>query len=77
MLTEGQQLKVLSLEPHKGSRAHPGVPRNGKELPSWVADLRRPSDPRATTSVEAQKFHAGGSNKPVLSVSDDGRALHC
>lgn len=77
MLTEGQQLKVLSLEPHKGSRAHPGVPRNSKELPSWVPDLRRPSDPLATTSVQAQNFHAGGPNKPVLSLSNDGRVLNC
>ncbi|KAI3390345.1 hypothetical protein diail_10012, partial [Diaporthe ilicicola] len=76
MLTQDQNLKVLSLEPHKGDRAHLGLPRNRKELPSWVPDLRRPSDPMAVTSVDAQTFHAGGSRKPVLSLSEDGRVLH-
>jgi hypothetical protein len=77
MLKERQNLKVLSLEPHKGDRIHPGVPRNRTKLPSWVPDLRRLSVPMAVSSVQVQLFRAGGSRNPVLALSDDGRFLRC
>lgn len=78
MLTEGRNLKVLSLEPHKGDQLHPGVPRNRTDLPSWAPDLRRPSpDLLAVNSTNAPLFRAGGSSNPVLTLSHDGNFLHC
>ncbi|KAG8160189.1 hypothetical protein KVR01_009725 [Diaporthe batatas] len=77
MLKDGQNLKVLSLEPHKSDRFHPRIPRDRTELPSWVSDLRRPADPMAKPSFNATSYHAGGPQKPVLRISDDGCLLHC
>lgn len=75
MLTEGQSLKVLSVEPHKENSAHPDIPRLG--LPTWVSDVRRQAEHMVTVSVYRQNFYAGGSGKPMLRFSEDGRSLHC
>lgn len=80
MLTEGESLKVLSVEPHKGDRVDPHNPRSRTELPSWVADLRRPTDALVSPSPVSQRsdsYHAGGSHKPLLSFSSDGNFLRC
>lgn len=78
MLTEMRDLRVLSLEPHKGDQLHPSVPRNRTELPSWVPDLRRMSPHVLVfTSTRAPLFCAGGLSNPMLSLSDDGRLLRC
>lgn len=80
MLAEGESLRVLSLEPHKGDRVDPCNPRSRTGLPSWVADPRRPTDALVSPSPVSQRsesYHAGGSQKPVLSFSGDGNFLHC
>lgn len=78
MLEEGQSYKVLSLEAHKGDAVDPRNPRTRTGLPSWVSDLRRPTDALVSPSpVSERSYHAGGQQKPVLSVSGDGNFLHC
>ncbi|VUC22235.1 unnamed protein product [Clonostachys rosea] len=77
MLVEGQSLKVLGLAPNKHV-FHKPDPKPTEGLPSWVPDLREIHMNILTGStVRPQAFHAGGKNKPILSISADERILSC
>ncbi|CAH0044919.1 unnamed protein product [Clonostachys solani] len=77
MMIEGKSLKLLSLAPDRSLFHTPEVQRL-EDLPTWVPDLRlMRADVMASFTVRPQAFFAGGQGKPVLSVSDDERFLHC
>ncbi|CAI6039785.1 unnamed protein product [Clonostachys chloroleuca] len=77
MMIEGNSLKLLSLAPDRAVFQTPEVQRL-EDLPTWVPDLRlMRADVMASFTVRPQGFFAGGRGKPVLSVSDDERLLHC
>lgn len=77
MMIEGNSLKLLSLAPDRAVFQTPEVQRL-EDLPTWVPDLRlMRADVMASFTVRPQGFFAGGRGKPVLSVSDNERLLHC
>ncbi|VUC31794.1 unnamed protein product [Clonostachys rosea] len=77
MMVEGNSLKLLSLAPDR-SLFHTPEAQRLQDLPTWVPDLRLMRvDVMVSFTVRPQAFFAGGHGKPVLSVSDDERCLHC
>ncbi|KAK5657904.1 hypothetical protein OQA88_2453 [Cercophora sp. LCS_1] len=76
-LVEEQNLRILSLAPHTTQwRVNQELPR--LDLPSWVPDLTCAGtvNPMISYNLRAQMFHAGGSEKPPVAVSDDGGRLY-
>jgi len=73
-----QNLKLLSIAPHSTKPVNGHMPPRLQGIPSWVPDLTVQGfvDPLASYTIRPQLFHAGGVEKPLITVSADGSALH-
>ncbi|KAK4118543.1 hypothetical protein N657DRAFT_659552 [Parathielavia appendiculata] len=76
-LVSCQNLKLLSLAPHTHYPLA-GQKQERLALPSWVPDLTSQGlvNPLVSYTIHPQVFHAGGDQKPSVTVSADGRVLH-
>ncbi|KAK4099596.1 HET-domain-containing protein [Parathielavia hyrcaniae] len=76
-LVSYQNLKLLCLAPDT-SYFTGGQTQERLALPSWVPDLTRqgPVNPLVSYTIRPQLFHAGGNQKPNVTVSTGGRVLH-
>ncbi len=75
-LVADQNLRPLSLAPHTTILLGGQQPAR-LALPSWVPDLTCQGgvNPLVSYTIRSQLFHAGGHEKPNVTVSADGRLL--
>lgn len=76
-MVETNSLKLLGLAPDKLSFSRASSKR--LNIPTWVPDLRRLGevDTLVSYNVKEQIFHAGGSSKPIFSISECRTILEC